>query len=71
MGSHHVTVTTRRFAQAVKIAVPGHVAEDNYFDLAPGRTRTIGIRPIPSAKKRASLTGELSALNLRGTIALQ
>ncbi|MBX3231167.1 MAG: glycoside hydrolase family 2 protein [Labilithrix sp.] len=67
----HVTVTTRRFAQAVKIAVPGHVAEDSYFDLAPGRTRTIALRPIPGAKKRATLTGELSALNLRGTVSLK
>jgi beta-mannosidase len=66
----HVTVTTRRFAHAVKIEVPGHVAADNYFDLAPGRTRTIAIRRMPSARPRSTLTGSLSALNLRTTVQL-
>ena len=67
----HVIVTTRRFAQAVRIAVPGHVPADNYFDLAPGRTRTIALRPIPNAKKRSTLAGELSALNLRAAVPLR
>lgn len=69
--STHVTVTTRRFAQAVKIAVPGYSPADNYFDLAPGRTRTIPLRAIPNAKKRSILTGEIEALNIRSAISLK
>lgn len=71
LGPNQVTVTTRRFAQAVRIVVPGHVAEDNYFDLAPGRSRTIALRPLPNAKPRSSLTGELHAQNLRSAVALK
>lgn len=74
LGPDHVIVTTRRFAQAVRIVVPGHVAEDNYFDLAPGRSRTIALRPAVNAKPRSSIAvigGEISALNLRSSVPLR
>lgn len=71
LGPNQVKVTTRRFAHAVRIVVPGHVAEDNYFDLAPGRTRVIALRPLPGAKPRSSITGELHALNQRASVALE
>jgi beta-mannosidase len=64
-------VRTKRFAHAVAIAVPGYVADDNYFDLAPGAARTIALRPIagsPASKRTPS--GTLSALNLRTPVGL-
>jgi beta-mannosidase len=45
-GTHVLNVKTRRFAQAVAIEVPGHVASDNYFHLEPGGERDILIRPL-------------------------
>jgi beta-mannosidase len=71
LGPNQVTVTTRRFAQAVRIVVPGHVAEDNYFDLAPGRSRTIALRPAMGAKPRSTITGTLVAVNLRTAVRLK
>jgi beta-mannosidase len=48
-GAFALQVTTRRFAQSVCIEAPGFEAEDDYFHLAPGATRTIVLRPVQPA----------------------
>jgi beta-mannosidase len=52
-----VTVSTRRLAQYVSFDVPGFVAEDSWFHLAPGASRTVRLR----GEGRPS--GEVRALN--------
>jgi beta-mannosidase len=43
--SYSLTVQTRKFAQSVHVEMPGYVAEDQYFHLAPKSVRTIELRP--------------------------
>lgn len=61
-GGLAVSVRTKRFAHAVTINVPGHFAEDNYFDLPPGGAKTISLRATTVSKRTRA--GTLSALNL-------
>jgi beta-mannosidase len=56
-----LTVETRTFAQAVAIHVPGYVADDNYFDLAPGRRREIRLHA--GERSARAPRGEVKALN--------
>jgi beta-mannosidase len=44
-GEFDLVVTTRRFAQSVRIEAAGFMPDDDYFHLAPGGTRTIRLRP--------------------------
>ena len=61
-------VATRQFAQFVSIDVPGHSADDNWFHLAPGDTRTI--RLTRTAGTFAG-RGEVRALNQRESHAVK
>ena len=48
--------SSRRFAQWVSVDVPGFVAEDSWFDLVPGRTRHLRLRPLgPRDRPRGSV----------------
>jgi len=58
-----LTVTTRRFAQAVAIEAPGFVADDNYFHVAPGGQREIRLRRVGAT---GDPRGHVQALNARG-----
>lgn len=60
-----VEISARRFAQSVTIDVPGFVADDNGFHLAPGQTRVVVLR-APSTPA-ASTRGTASALNAEAT----
>jgi beta-mannosidase len=57
-----VTITTRRFAQSVWIEADGFIAEDAYFHLAPGGTKTILLRRLPNDPAKP-LRGRVHALN--------
>jgi beta-mannosidase len=57
-----VTVRSDRFLYAVHIDVPGFVAHDDYFHLAPRRTKTV------SLKGSGRFGGSLTALNLDGEV---
>ena len=46
-GSRAITVSSRRFAQTVRVAVPGYRCEDDAFHLAPGESRTLALLPDP------------------------
>jgi beta-mannosidase len=61
-GSAELTVTTRGFAQSISVDVPGFVAQDEYFHLEPGGTRTLRLVP-QSARAVPALRGSVSALN--------
>ena len=49
-GTVSLTLSTRRFAQAVSIEVPGFEADDNYMHLAPGCAREVTLRPRQGTK---------------------
>ena len=42
-GRRAITVSTRRFAQTVRVDVPGFRCEDDAFHLAPGESRTLAL----------------------------
>jgi beta-mannosidase len=60
-----VHVETDRFAQFVSVDVRDHVADVDWFHLAPGDARTVTLRRRPGARDRAP-SGEVRALNLAG-----
>ncbi|GAB3611860.1 glycoside hydrolase family 2 protein [Humibacter ginsengisoli] len=58
--SAELEVSSRRFAQFVTVAVPGWIADDTAFELAPGSTALVRLRPI---ERGARLVGTVRALN--------
>ncbi|MBS0583720.1 MAG: glycoside hydrolase family 2 protein [Proteobacteria bacterium] len=63
-----LTVATRAFAQSITIDVPGFVAEDNGFHLAPGQSRTLALRATGAGGRGH---GSISALNAERGIRFQ
>ncbi|MCH8621237.1 glycoside hydrolase family 2 protein [Undibacterium sp. TS12] len=53
-------VSTKKFAQAVSVQIPGLLPEDNYFHLAPGSSRQIRLSAITGKNVRQ---GQLQAQN--------
>jgi beta-mannosidase len=67
-GGYELVLATERFAHAVAIEVDGFVPGDNYLNLEPGETRTVGLRAItPGLVPR----GRVSALNGRETVPIE
>ncbi|PVB60675.1 glycoside hydrolase family 2 protein [Labrenzia sp. 011] len=60
---------TDRMLRWVNIRVDPFRPSDNWFHLAPGRTRRIGLRPDPQADAGTRPAGAVSALNRAGTVA--
>jgi beta-mannosidase len=60
-GSWSATVTTRRLAQWVVVEVPGFLATDSWFHLAPGATRSLSLLPRGEAGRPAGLVRALNA----------
>ena len=60
-----MTVSTRRYAQYVHFTSHSHVADDDWFHLAPGHARRIRLRPAgnTAAADAALAGGTLTALN--------
>ena len=54
-GGRSIRVSTRRFAQTVRVEVPGFRCEDDAFHLAPGESRTLALvadrRGVPTASR--------------------
>ncbi|MEJ0003618.1 MAG: glycoside hydrolase family 2 protein [Pararobbsia sp.] len=69
-GGWTLALTARRFARFVQIVDPHYIAEDNFFHLAPGRTRRVRLQArdpqagVPAGAVRA-LNGA-QALEYRG-----
>jgi beta-mannosidase len=66
-GGYELTVSTRRFAQAVAIDAAGHDASDDWFHVAPGGSRVIRLDARAGA---GALRGSVQALNGDGTTAI-
>jgi beta-mannosidase len=56
-----VTVRTERFAQWVRLDIPGFALRDSWFHLAPGTFRTVGLEPMADGRRPF---GQVRALNL-------
>lgn len=61
-GGVEVLVSSRRFAQSVRVDVPGFQADDQWFHVAPGGTRCIRLRATGEWREPA---GVVAALNGR------
>ena len=61
-GSAELTLATRGFAQSLHFDVPGFIAQDEHFHLAPGATRTLRLVPARPGTTPA-LRGSVFALN--------
>jgi beta-mannosidase len=64
-----VELRSPRFAHAVSLVVAGYEPEDNYFDVRPGGSRRVRLRPGARPPGRAP-SGTLSALNLPAALRL-
>ncbi|HTP40594.1 MAG TPA: hypothetical protein VMI92_13595 [Steroidobacteraceae bacterium] len=62
-GVAELVLGTRRFAQSVAIEIAGYTPEDNYFSLAPGASRTLGLRRDAASQPFPPLVGHVQALN--------
>jgi len=69
-GQAAIELTTRGFAQSIHFDVPGFTAEDEFFHLAPGSTRSIALRPDRTASAAAP-RGSVHALNAWGHVGLK
>ena len=65
-GGRSITVTTRRFAQTVRVEVPGFRCEDDAFHLAPGESRTLALTPAAAAAQWAA--HEVGRVTMRATV---
>jgi beta-mannosidase len=66
-GSVEVQLKSEGFAQSLHFDVPGFVAEDEYFHLAPGGERRVRLRPVTLG---ARFAGSVCALNDRSIVSL-
>ena len=64
-GVFRLSIRCKDFAQSVHADVPGFIADDQYFHMAPNTTRSLILRrrAVPSASPGASLEGTVHALN--------
>lgn len=67
-GRIEVVVQTRRFAQAVTLDVQGATADDAYFHVAPGASKTV---VLTLHEKRATLRGSAQALNAAAPVPIR
>ncbi len=68
-GDLDLTVGTRGHAHAVTVTLDGFVADDDFFHLAPGASRTLRLRRDPGASP--ARRGSVAACNALTTTAIQ
>ena len=66
-GAVDVALKATRFAQSLHFEVPGFIAQDEYFHLAPGAERVV--RLLPGAAG-AAFAGHIGALNSHALVAI-
>jgi beta-mannosidase len=66
-GAWRLDVTSRRFAQFVVVDVPDFIADNSWFHLPPGATRSVNLTPVASAIQPQ---GYVSALNSRAVASI-
>ena len=57
-----LNIRCKKFAQSVHVEVPGFIAEDQYFHMAPQSSRTLALRPRTSSAS-GNPQGSVHALN--------
>ncbi|MEO7325229.1 MAG: hypothetical protein ABIW82_10420 [Dokdonella sp.] len=57
-----VTINARCFAQSVMLDVPGYIADDAGFHIAPGGSRTLTLHAT-AARREGRVSGNVTALN--------
>lgn len=62
-GNWWLALAADRLAQSVAIEAPGFLPEDNWFHLAPGEGRRIGLAPRDDARLGSAPRGHVRALN--------
>ena len=62
-GGFVLDLATKSFAQSIAIDFPGFVPSDDFFHLAPGRARSIHLRPLPSPTGKPAKRGYVTPLN--------
>jgi beta-mannosidase len=67
-GRFEVVLQTRRFAQAVTLDVAGATADDAYFHLAPGASKSV---VLTLREARATLRGSAQALNASAPVPIR
>jgi beta-mannosidase len=65
-GTPALRVSSRRFADGVRIEAEGFAAEDNAFGIEPGHERVIALHPLEPGAELAAVS--VSALNLTGRV---
>ena len=61
-GGALVTISTTRFAQSLHFDVPGFIAQDEFFHLAPGSQRVVKL-VVSEPGTQPALRGSVHALN--------
>ncbi len=69
-GDWRLALTTRRFAQSVKISLDGYRPADDWLHLAPGRELLIQLVPIAGTAIAGRPCGTVEALNGRGPVVI-
>jgi beta-mannosidase len=68
-GQWEVLVRTERFAQWVRLDIPGFVPADSWFHLAPGTERVVGLAADVAGDRPPR--GQVGALNLASCVAVK
>jgi beta-mannosidase len=66
--STEVTIVSRRFVYGARLARSGFVPVEDAFDIEPGHSRTITMRPTSEKSSAGDGSVVLRALNLSGTL---
>lgn len=66
-GAVEVTLKAQRFAQSLHFDVPGFIARDEYFHLAPGAERVVRLLPETAG---STFTGHVGALNSHALVSI-
>ncbi|MEP7101151.1 MAG: glycoside hydrolase family 2 protein [Burkholderiales bacterium] len=69
-GQVELTIATLGFAQSLHFDLPGFVADDEYFHLAPGAERCVRFTPI-AGNAPTLLAGTVRALNTRDAVSVR
>ena len=68
-GRYQLRLKSDRFLQSVRLSAKGFLPDDNYFHLAPGRTKAVSFTPISG--KSGALEVYVEALNVAGEISVE
>lgn len=68
-GRYQLNLKSDRFLQSVRLSAKGFLPDDNYFHLAPGRTKAVSF--APTSGKSGAFEVYVEALNVAGEISVE